>query len=522
MARRVKLDNYALPDAPRLGAGGWGRWMWRQVTSMRVALILLLLLGLAAIPGSVFPQRAQNPAKVNDYLAAHPGAGKVLDALDAFDVFSSPWFISIYVLLVLSLVGCIVPRTFRYARAFRDIPGPAPSSLARYDVTAKAKVKDPRAALERAAAGLRTGLIPYRTRIEERKTRGGASELAMAAEQGHVREMGNLAFHVGIVLIVIAASVGSFLTYRGQALVVEGRSFTNSVVAYDTFEPGRGFNPEWLEPVSVRLDKLDASFDMTGRPLDFEASVTVTEVDGATRTGTIKVNHPLSAGGAKLFLSGNGYAPDFTVRDADGNVAFAGPVPFLPQDAAYTSTGVVKVPDVTSGDQIGIRGTLLPSAVASGDGVVSIHPDPNNPVIVFQVFTGNLGLDTGVPQNVYVLDESQLSPVRNDAGDVATFFISPGETVDLPNGLGSVTFESLPRFAALDIHSDPTLPYLLAAAVITLLGVTLSLFGSRRRVWLIVPSAGPATVVGAAYVPFHDPELPALLARVMASLKEDE
>jgi len=40
---------------PELGTIGLLRWLWRQLTSMRTALILLLLLGVASIPGSIIP-----------------------------------------------------------------------------------------------------------------------------------------------------------------------------------------------------------------------------------------------------------------------------------------------------------------------------------------------------------------------------------------------------------------------------------------------------------------------------------
>lgn len=37
---------------PKLGFFGWIRWAWRQLTTMRVALFLLLMLALAAVPAS--------------------------------------------------------------------------------------------------------------------------------------------------------------------------------------------------------------------------------------------------------------------------------------------------------------------------------------------------------------------------------------------------------------------------------------------------------------------------------------
>ena len=47
---------------PQLGLVGWMRWGWRQLTSMRTALVLLLLLAIAAIPGSIVIGEAVAPA----------------------------------------------------------------------------------------------------------------------------------------------------------------------------------------------------------------------------------------------------------------------------------------------------------------------------------------------------------------------------------------------------------------------------------------------------------------------------
>ena len=51
--------------------------MWRQLTSMRTALFLLLLLAIGAVPGSIWPQRSIDPARTADYIADHPTAGAV-------------------------------------------------------------------------------------------------------------------------------------------------------------------------------------------------------------------------------------------------------------------------------------------------------------------------------------------------------------------------------------------------------------------------------------------------------------
>lgn len=525
--KRFSVDNYAYPQAPRLGVRGWLRWGWRQVTSMRLALVLLLLLGIAAIPGSLLPQWPANAAKTQSFVDNNPTWGPLLDRVGMLDVFGSAWFTAIYVLLFLSLIGCIVPRAIAHGKAARTPVAAVPRSLARYE--GRLEDSTPLNVAEAADALVAWGrgsglarLIGYRSRVDERTGRDGRQHTAVALEQGSLREWGNLLFHTALVGVLFSMAFGSAYTYRGQAVLVEGQTFTNAAVAYDSFEAGRLFDPAWLDPFRLRLDQFDATFDPTGRPVSFQADVTFTEPGGQPEADTIRVNHPLEVDGGKIYLSGNGYAPFFTVTDADGNVAFSGAVPFLPQDGVYTSTGVIKVPDVSSGDQLGFRATLYPSAGPSADGgIVSLNPQASNPVILLTAYTGNLGLDTGIPQNVYQLDESQLSPVRGDDGMPLVVDLRPGDTITLPDGLGTVTWDSLPRFVALDLRADPSLPWILGTALAALLGIGVSLFAPRRRLWVVLtPTDGERTLVeAAALAPPHDEAATRALASALAVAK---
>ena len=84
-----------------------------------------------------------------------------------------------------------------------------------------------------------------------------------------------------------------------------------------------------------------------GTPQEYAATVTLTREPGADpETRTIRVNEPLSVGGTLVHVLNPGYAPVVTVRDADGEVLFTGPVPFLPQDDAFTSTGIRPAPEL--------------------------------------------------------------------------------------------------------------------------------------------------------------------------------
>ncbi len=531
-------DTFAAPSSdeaagdarvvvPTLGLTGWLRWAWRQLTSMRVALLLLMLLAVAAVPGTVFPQRAQDAAKVAQYIQDH-AAGPWLDRLGFFNVYSSVWFSAIYLLLFISLVGCILPRTRAHLSAVRGRPPRTPRRLTRFPAQgAGSSPASPQAVVAVARDELRRSRVPgwplYRVDVRDE----GAGAWSASGERGYLRETGNLLFHLALVGLLVSVATGQMLHYRGQALVVEGRGMANAQQAYDTFEQGAAFTPESLSPFTLTLDSLTSRFDPeTLQPRDFAAHVTVQEPDGsAPREEAIKVNHPLLAGGAKVYLQGNGFAPNLTVRDAAGKVAFAGAVPFLPQDEVYTSRGVVKVPDV-SGDQeqIGLVGYLLPTAQEVGASLYrSVSPQPDNPVLVLSVWSGNLGLDTGVPQNVYQLDEARLTQSTDSDGRPVTLYLKPGQTADLPDGLGSVTFESLPRFAALDLRHDPALAFVLVFALLALVGLATSLFAPRRRLWIrAVPGDGGSTVVTAAGLARGDdvglqPELDRVLSATLAA-----
>jgi cytochrome c biogenesis protein len=510
------------PGTVGIGLVGWLRWFWRQLTSMRVALILLFLLSLAAIPGSLIPQHSDQ-LKVDAFKQAHPTLTPLYERLGMFHVYSSPWFSAIYILLFVSLAGCIVPRTWQFVGQLRSRPPAAPRNLTRLPAYSTwrtdATPEQVTAAAERALRG--------------RRFRTSTSGTSVAGEKGYLREAGNLLFHVALFGLLIAFAATSLEAAQGGKLIVEGDGFTNNPTQYDDFSGGTLYGKSDLQPFGFSLDSFDATYATSGPERGsgrtFRANIHYWNgAEGKQVKGSISVNHPLSIGGEKVYLISHGYAPVVTVKDGKGDIAYEGPVPFLPQDQVYTSRGVVKVPDVSGGQpQIGLVGFLLPTAVQMGTGQwVSTNPEPTSPLLVLSVWSGNLGLDTGVPQNVYQLDETGLTQAKDAAGAPVTLDLRPGDTVTLPNGLGTLTFDGMRRFAAFDLRKDPALGWLLVLALTALAGLTASLFVPRRRLWVrAAPSTldrdqGPTTVVTAAGLARGDdvglaPELGRVLEAVL-------
>ena len=511
-AQRSKYDRQSDIEQPEIGLRGWLRWFWRQLTSMRTALLLLLLLAAAAIPGSLYPQRSADPNGVTQFLDNNPQLGKVLDSLQFFDVYTSSWFSAIYILLFISLIGCVLPRTKVHFEALRAAPPVAPTNFARMPAHAIHKTKTTNL-VAKAEAVLRAQ--HYRVVVT------GDS---VAAERGYLRETGNLIFHLSLVGLLIAVGFGGGFSYNGQRVLIEGDTFVNNLTGYDSITPGVFFNENQLVPLKVRLDKFEANFDLKNRtnigtPLDFRATVTSqVGVAGNASSSVIRVNEPLELPHANVYLTGNGYAPVLTIRDAKGNVTFSGATAFLPQDANYTSLGVIKVPDTEV--QFGLIAFFYPTAAELTTGALtSKFPAAVNPMLTANVYVGDLGLNKGVPQNVYSLDIKKMKQVAGGKSGVKGLRLKVGDKVNLPNGLGTVSFDGLKKFASLDVSYNPGEGWVLFFALSALGGLILSLLVPRRRVWVRKVTGGFEV---AALARGDDPTLEKVIGELATDIKEHQ
>ncbi|MEQ6902403.1 cytochrome c biogenesis protein ResB [Nocardioides sp. YIM 152588] len=458
-----------------------GRWAWRQVTSMRTALVLLLLLALAAVPGSVIPQSGVDALGVSRWQDEHPTLTPIYEKLDLFSVYDSVWFSAIYLLLVVSLVGCILPRTAVYFRAARARPPAAPRNLTRLpDHATFTTTDEPAAVLERAR-----GVLGRRYRLRE--TEDGTD--SVAAERGYLREAGNLLFHLSVLVVLAGFAIGGLFGYQGGVILVQGSTFTNNLTQYDDFNPGALFRTEQLDDFCFDVDSYDDTWltegPRAGMAIKFNAGLTYQERCGSSDPAAydLRVNHPLGIGSTDVFLIGHGYAPIVTVTDGEGNIAYTGPTVFLPQDSSFLSFGVIKAPAAKPG-QIGLEGFFYPSFDLVDGNPVTVFGDDLNPTLSMLAYTGDLGLDDGAAQSVYVLDKSDAELITKDDDSPFRIDLQPGDTRELPDGLGSVTFEGVEPWVRVQISQTPGKEVALIGVVLALIGLCGSLFIRPRRVWV--------------------------------------
>ncbi|CAM3660322.1 cytochrome c biogenesis protein ResB [Tsukamurella ocularis] len=477
---------------------------WRSLTSMKTALVLLFLLAVAAMPGALLPQRDVDSAATAKWIDDHGTLGEVMDKLQFFGVFKSVWFTSVYALLFVSLVGCIVPRCFEHFRALRTPPVATPRNLSRLPRhTTRESDEDPEAAARTVLAGLRG----WRKISRPAGGNEPAGTVTVSAEKGYLREAGNLVFHISLVGILIAIGVGQQFSYEGSRIVIAGDDgFCNTSSNYDNFRAGNLVDGTGLAPFCLKADEVQATFLPNAQPDMFRTMASYQDREGL-RDGTwkkydIEVNNPLRMDGVRIYMLGHGYAGTFTVTYPNGAVRKQ-TMQFAPQDKInFLSSGALRfdppaelyrTEDERRTKQIGIEGLLAPTKQLDGTLLTSRFPAPNDPAVAVDIYEGDTGLDTGKPQNIFSLSRDQIDSGR--LSKKARVNLSVGQSTTIEDGT-QVRFDGVTNFAALQVSHNPAQNWTLVFAIGMLGGLIVSLTVRRRRVFVrLTPREGGGTVM---------------------------
>ncbi len=460
---------------------------WRGLTSMRTALVLLFLLALAALPGALLPQRSLNAPKVDEYIAANGWWGRTLDQLGFYDVYASVWFSAIYLLLFISLVGCLVPRSFDYVKSLRAKPVLTPRNLSRLPHHQDATVD---ASVEEVMATTRAELRGWR--LTEREEADGARSIS--AEKGFLRETGNLIFHFAMLGLIISFALGKMFNYEGQVIVLaDGSEFCNvGMLGYDSFRPGLQVDGTELNPFCVKVNDFSVDYlhngqaDYFGADIEYQSGA---DLESNTwRPYRLEVNDPLRTAGDRVYLLSYGYAPTFTVTFPNGEQRTK-TIQWRPvDDLTYLSEGATKFdpPGVTDPaerreKQLAITGLFAPTAVFQGELMASAFPDVMDPAVAIDVMQGDLGTNSGRGQSIFEIDQSLVDDGR--LVRVARENLRPGEGLTLEDGT-TVQFDGVRRWVYLQVSHDPAQVWVLGFAVVLTFGLGASLVIKRRRFWV--------------------------------------
>ena len=339
-----------------------------------------------------------------------------------------------------------------------------------------------------------------------RRTEPEGAGRTVSAEKGYLRELGNLAFHVSLIGVLVGFAAGKLYGYEGQVIVLSGGGqFCNTgILGYDSFHPGLRVDGTDLSPFCVRVDDFAADYLPNGQAESFRASLGYQTAEDLAagrsdewRPYQLSVNHPLRLDGNRVYLLGQGYAPRFTVTYPDGTQRSA-EIQWTPVDATtLLSQGATKFarPGLTDDEQrrtsgLAIAGLLAPTS-SGGPVVTSVFPGLRDPEVAVDVLRGDLGLDDGRGQSIFAVDQSKV-----DSGAlvrVARANLVPGQDLRLDDGT-VIRFDGVGSWVNLQVSRDPGQGAVLVFAVLLLAGLGLSLTIRRRRFWArLTPLDGAGT-----------------------------
>jgi cytochrome c biogenesis protein len=380
--------------------------VWRELRKMRTAIILLAILAAMAMVGTLLPQISQNPRGVMLYVLAHPVTAPWFARLGLFDIFSSWPFIAVATLMYVAIGAGLYVR----------IP----------------------------AAWRRTQQPGLRTR-------------ALWAEWA------SIVFHAAFFLLLIGVVYGKAAGFVGNAAIVEGDTFVEARANYDNLD--EGLVAKHSPGMEVTVDSFRAAYWPNGTPRAFVTRVRIYDQGRLVSTQDVRVNHYVAYRGVKLYQTGYGWAPTVRIEAPDGRILTDAPTIFL-GDVPF-ARGVIKAPSAGApGQQLGATAWFIPDAQVSGDAIRPGTAELKNPLLLLQLYRGDLHLDR--PQNVYSLDTTGMDLRWRGA-------LRVGETAVTPDGY-RVTFSGVRQYSDLLIKKDPGVPLVFAAFAIGLAALLCSLY----------------------------------------------
>ncbi|HEY6471138.1 MAG TPA: cytochrome c biogenesis protein ResB [Candidatus Dormibacteraeota bacterium] len=421
---------------------------WHEYTRMRTAIFLLLGILVIVLIGSFVPQQnTSDPTKVEAFLTSWPNLNILFSDLQLplTQVFVSPVFYVLLGLLYVSLGWCVIRR----ARA-----------------------------------------------------------LIMRTVRGYKRtpqywgEWGSWLFHSSFFLLLIAVVWGKATGYQGLVTLTEGQSFTNTPAGYDTLQQGLFFNGNYA-PFTLRLNNFEATYAANGEASDYVSNVSVLDHGKLMKTQNIRVNDFLSVDNVNVYQQDYGWAPTIIVTNPAGQTVFDGPIQFFDDpnnvgdkalgdgvlkvpDFNYTIKGAAQpiqigakmsfFPDATLLPSVGSNGTIDPTATTYGPGGVATR----NPVIEMQLYVGNLGLNSGAPQNVNQLDTSNMQAYFSDGhvipillGQTATL---PIDTVDGKTVNFTISFPAISQYSLFQVNDDQGVLLVYTSFILIMTGLLTKLY----------------------------------------------
>jgi cytochrome c biogenesis protein len=403
--------------------------------SVKLSLFLFGSLAATSIIGTLIPQESTVQQRLREYL---PKLSAIIELLDLADMYHSWWFKVLLGLLTVNLIVCSLrrlPQSLTLLRAGNQTMDPARLEKMRHHARVRLPVPLPES---RRLLGARLGRR-YSCRWQERE--GGWQAVA---EKGRLSRLGVYFVHLGVLLILGGALVGSVFGFRGFVTIPEHGTVDRIFIGGKQRVLPLGF--------AVRCDKFTVDFYETGAPKEFRSDVSIIDQGEMVQQAAILVNDPFTFNGITFYQATYGSEPsDIILQLKD------------------MKTGETRRLEVPFRETITIPGTKDRLVVMDYAENVGNH----GPALFIAA-----AREHEEPASAWILAK-QPEFHGNRIGDLA------------------VTAESFQKsfYTGLQVKKDPGVWVIYAGFSLMLLSMLLALYGSHRRVWLLVDQVSEGTKI---------------------------
>ncbi len=444
------------------------------LTSVRFAVAQIVVIAIIAVvgmtvrqlPGFAFRTDADYAAQMGLLRERYePVLGRplvdLMERLGLFAVFTTWWFTALLVLLAASIVVCTLDRLPRLWRQASEIRVVQPEPF--YDPSLPERAAMTGVSAEDAAGVLRRRRFHVRSAVVDGVT-------YLYGDRNRLPKLATLLTHAGLVLFLVAAAVSGRFGFEEGLLIAQGEA----VPVERLGTPGN---------IVLKNEGFAAPRLPDGRFADFSTDLAVYRDGALIARKVIRVNDPLDVAGYSFHQNFFGPAVDLAIRATDGGVLWDGWVP-LDAVSADRPYGRLSVP----GRDVGLELLLDRKAGA--------------PALVAIVGSQRTGTDPDGSPHFDALFVGGVEPGGTLAPSAADF------TIEL---------RSVGAYTGIVAKRDPGLGLVWLAFGLLIVGLVLTFYLPRRRVWLRVDRAGELRLAWASdrYVPVRR-ELGGLLTDLVA------
>ena len=255
--------------------------MIKFFSSVKLAIVLLIIITLASVLGTLVPQHRT----AAEYASRYGQMSGLLVSLDITRLYSSWWFLSLLFLFAMNTIVCTLSRFKpKWVRAFKPKLSFEKKSLS------SLKIKDSftfKGSAEETRKALSESLRDKRYRVKSRTDRQG---VYMVGRKRMLGLFGSDVVHLGLLIIVLGGIISGMAGFRTDINILEGETLD---------VPEADF--------ALRLDKFTTEYYPDGRVKDWKSDLTVVEKGKDVLSRTIEVNHPLTYKGFVFYQSTYGW-----------------------------------------------------------------------------------------------------------------------------------------------------------------------------------------------------------------------